>query len=194
MNKQLTFLLKLVLLYLSNLVKLRFEEFVLRRGLHRGYFPGVTPPDPPAKEQCRQQRTDFEHKQQANATGLPRRRFTVCIDVGTGSVAAIMGIMGNIDPAAAIADACAAEGLARHFDGAGAHVGRARPGDLRDDVTGLTSDGPWEAFRGEPRADDIRQGGVGNCWFVCALSVLADCAPELLKPAFHLCERNLVPS
>ena len=56
-----------------------------------------------------------------------------------------------------------------------------RPGDLRDDVTGLTSDVPWEVFRGEPRADDIRQGGVGNCWYVCALSILAEAAPETLK-------------
>jgi len=49
-----------------------------------------------------------------------------------------------------------------------------RPNGLRDDLTLQTSKVPWQIFRGEPRADDIRQGGVGNCWFVCALSVLAD--------------------
>ncbi|KAH8053708.1 calcium-dependent cysteine-type endopeptidase [Aureococcus anophagefferens] len=58
-----------------------------------------------------------------------------------------------------------------------------RPPDLRDDVTMLTSDVPWAVFRGDPRADDIRQGGVGNCWLVCALSVLADVAPWTLRDA-----------
>ncbi|KAH8053264.1 calcium-dependent cysteine-type endopeptidase [Aureococcus anophagefferens] len=47
----------------------------------------------------------------------------------------------------------------------------------------LTSDVPWAVFRGDPRADDIRQGGVGNCWLVCALSVLADVAPWTLRDA-----------
>ena len=51
--------------------------------------------------------------------------------------------------------------------------GWLRPADLRDDITMQTSTVPWAVFRGEPRADDIRQGGVGNCWLVCALSVLA---------------------
>ena len=56
-----------------------------------------------------------------------------------------------------------------------------KPTDIRDDITHLPSNVPWEVFRGEPRADDIRQGGVGNCWFVCALSILADRAPDVLK-------------
>ena len=59
-----------------------------------------------------------------------------------------------------------------------------RPNDLRDDLTQQTSSVPWVVFRSEPRADDLRQGGVGNCWFVCALSLVADKAPELLKKLF----------
>ncbi|KAH8051317.1 calcium-dependent cysteine-type endopeptidase [Aureococcus anophagefferens] len=57
-----------------------------------------------------------------------------------------------------------------------------RPPDLRDDVTMLTPDVPWAVFAATS-ADDIRQGGVGNCWLVCALSVLADVAPWTLRDA-----------
>ena len=58
--------------------------------------------------------------------------------------------------------------------------GWQRPAALRDDLTMQFSTVPWEVFRGEPRPDDIRQGGVGNCWLVCALSVLAE-QPQLIR-------------
>ncbi|KAH8049436.1 calcium-dependent cysteine-type endopeptidase [Aureococcus anophagefferens] len=57
-----------------------------------------------------------------------------------------------------------------------------RPPDLRDDVTMLTS-GRAVGVSWRPAPDDIRQGGVGNCWLVCALSVLADVAPWTLRDA-----------
>ena len=56
-------------------------------------------------------------------------------------------------------------------------TGWSRPGDLpgiRDDVTLQHSSVPWVVIRDEPRPDDIRQGHVGNCWFVCAMSALAE--------------------
>ena len=56
-----------------------------------------------------------------------------------------------------------------------------RPTMIRDDVTMQYSTVPWEVFRDEPRADDVRQGIVGNCWLVCALSCLADESPSLLR-------------
>ena len=33
-------------------------------------------------------------------------------------------------------------------------------------------------FRGVPRADDVRQGSVGNCWFLAALSIIASAASK----------------
>ena len=53
-------------------------------------------------------------------------------------------------------------------------TGWERPRALRDDVTFQFSTVPWVVVRGEPRPDDIRQGHVGNCWFVCAMSALAE--------------------
>lgn len=53
-------------------------------------------------------------------------------------------------------------------------TGWARPAELRDDVTLQFSTVPWMLVRDEPRPDDIRQGHVGNCWFVCAMSALAE--------------------
>ena len=58
--------------------------------------------------------------------------------------------------------------------------GWMRPAFLRDDLTMMASTTPWVVFREQPRPDDIRQGGVGNCWFVCALSILAQ-RPELVR-------------
>jgi len=49
-----------------------------------------------------------------------------------------------------------------------------RPAELRDDVTMQFSTVPWVVIRDEPRPDDIRQGHVGNCWLVCAMSALAE--------------------
>lgn len=64
--------------------------------------------------------------------------------------------------------------------------GWLRPNDIRDDLTMQTSTVPWVVFREEPRPDDVRQGGLGNCWMVCALSVLAEVAPKLLRRCFEL--------
>lgn len=63
--------------------------------------------------------------------------------------------------------------------------GWLRPNDIRDDLTMQTSTVPWVIFRGEPRPDDVRQGGLGNCWLVCALSVLADVSPQSLRRCFR---------
>lgn len=62
--------------------------------------------------------------------------------------------------------------------------GWLRPADIRDDRTMQKSTVPWSVFRGDPRPDDSVQGAVGNCWFVCALSVLAQVAPQTLRTCF----------
>ena len=64
-----------------------------------------------------------------------------------------------------------------------------RPRELRDDTTLQFSNVPWMVFRSEPRPDDIRQGHVGNCWFVCAMSALAE-EPENLYRIMLTKEHN----
>jgi len=58
-----------------------------------------------------------------------------------------------------------------------------RPRDIRDDVTLQIGGAPWTIFREDPRSDDVRQGALGNCWFVGALSVAAE-RPELIRNMF----------
>jgi len=54
------------------------------------------------------------------------------------------------------------------------------PSFLVDDVTMQTSTVPWVVFRGQPEPEDIRQGGVGNCWLVyrslpVSIATVLDC-------------------
>ena len=68
-------------------------------------------------------------------------------------------------------------------------TGWMRPNLLRDDVTYQTSTVPWVVFRGEPEMADIRQGIVGNCWLVCAMSALAE-RPENIRRILLTAEYN----
>ena len=42
------------------------------------------------------------------------------------------------------------------------------------------NDAPWVVFRGTPAPTMIRQGGLGDCWLISAISVLASAQPEML--------------
>ena len=59
--------------------------------------------------------------------------------------------------------------------------GWGRPNELRDDVTLQFSTVPWAVIRDVARPDDIRQGHVGNCWLVCAMSALAEDGGNIRK-------------
>jgi calpain-15 len=60
-----------------------------------------------------------------------------------------------------------------------------RPSEIRDEVTATYGAGaPWKLFRDDPRADDVKQGAVGNCWFLGALSILAHQNPKLIRSLF----------
>ena len=56
-----------------------------------------------------------------------------------------------------------------------------RPVNIRDDVTAQYGSGaPWKLVRDSVRPDDVRQGAIGNCWFVGALAILARQKPMLI--------------
>jgi calpain-15 len=60
-----------------------------------------------------------------------------------------------------------------------------RPPNIRDDVTVQYGAGaPWKLIRDSVRPDDVRQGAVGNCWFVGALTILARQKPYLYEKLF----------
>lgn len=56
-----------------------------------------------------------------------------------------------------------------------------RPIQVRDDITIQYGAGaPWKIIRDSVRPDDVRQGAVGNCWFVGALTILARQKPDFI--------------
>jgi calpain-15 len=60
-----------------------------------------------------------------------------------------------------------------------------RPESIRDDVTAQYGAGaPWKLIRDSVRPDDVRQGAVGNCWFVGAVTILARQKPHLVSRLF----------
>ena len=66
-----------------------------------------------------------------------------------------------------------------------------RPSEVKDDVSVVYGSGaPWVLIRGSVCGDDVRQGAVGNCWFVGALSILAHQRPLLVSKLFPIHESN----
>eukprot|EP00929_Paragymnodinium_shiwhaense_P087171 TRINITY_DN47452_c0_g1_i1.p1 TRINITY_DN47452_c0_g1~~TRINITY_DN47452_c0_g1_i1.p1 ORF type:complete len:611 (+),score=95.94 TRINITY_DN47452_c0_g1_i1:830-2662(+) len=54
---------------------------------------------------------------------------------------------------------------------------------MRDAISQTTIGQPWKLFRGDPQPEDVIQGGLGNCWFAGALSVVAR-MPGFVKRLF----------
>jgi len=54
---------------------------------------------------------------------------------------------------------------------------------LRDSLSQQTVGAPWKLIREEARPEDVCQGGLGNCWFAGALSVVAT-KPQLIDNLF----------
>ena len=40
-------------------------------------------------------------------------------------------------------------------------------------------------FSQRPLADEVHQGAIGDCYFCCALTLLAEFAPQLIKQMIH---------
>lgn len=49
--------------------------------------------------------------------------------------------------------------------------------------------GQWDVFTGSIEPNDIHQGKLGDCWFMCALASLAE-RPALVRRLFHFDEAN----
>jgi len=54
---------------------------------------------------------------------------------------------------------------------------------LRDSSSHMTVGSSWKLIREEARPEDVCQGGLGNCWFAGALSVVAQ-LPQLIDHLF----------
>jgi len=77
-----------------------------------------------------------------------------------------------------------------HLPGGGKElISRLCPHFLRDSVSNTTVGAPWKLIRSEARPEDVCQGGLGNCWFAGALSVVASC-PKLIENLFETKELN----
>ena len=51
-------------------------------------------------------------------------------------------------------------------------------------------DGPYDVFLGGIEPNDIRQGMLSDCWFLCALSAIAE-FPHLVQNLFHVESRQV---
>lgn len=60
---------------------------------------------------------------------------------------------------------------------------------IRDQLSQCTVGAPWKLIREEARSEDVCQGGLGNCWFAGALSVVAG-VPKLIEKLFFTKEYN----
>ncbi|CAK8686231.1 unnamed protein product [Clavelina lepadiformis] len=60
-----------------------------------------------------------------------------------------------------------------------------RPSEIKADE----HSSPWKVFQDNPQPSDIKQGILGNCWFLSGLSVLAE-RPDLLKHVMVTKETN----
>lgn len=76
-----------------------------------------------------------------------------------------------------------------HLPGGRELTSRMCPHFLRDSMSNTTVGAPWKLIRGEARAEDVCQGGLGNCWFAGALSTVAR-VPELIDNMFITKEFN----
>eukprot|EP00929_Paragymnodinium_shiwhaense_P076679 TRINITY_DN39465_c0_g1_i3.p1 TRINITY_DN39465_c0_g1~~TRINITY_DN39465_c0_g1_i3.p1 ORF type:complete len:1281 (+),score=193.91 TRINITY_DN39465_c0_g1_i3:92-3934(+) len=60
---------------------------------------------------------------------------------------------------------------------------------VRDSISHTTIGGAWKLIREAARPEDVCQGGLGNCWFAGALSVVAQ-LPNLIEKLFLTKEFN----
>jgi len=137
------------------------------------------PPLPKSQEEAQQQENNFAEQVKCTACGAAAP-YVVKVQYFTRPTQWLRP-----------GDRCpGCELLYSHLPGGGKDLlPRMCPHFLRDSMSNTTVGSPWKLIRSEARAEDVCQGGIGNCWFAGALSVVASC-PKLVEKLFETQDFN----
>ena len=138
----------------------------------------ATPPLPKSQEEAQQQEADFAAKVKCVHCGEPAH---YAIRVHYFSRPTQWLRPGEHCPGCEL--------MYSHLPACKELLPRICPHFLRDSMSNTTVGAPWKLIRGEARAEDVCQGGLGNCWFAGALSVLATC-PKMVEKLFETKDFN----
>ena len=137
-----------------------------------------TPPLPKSQEEAQQQEADFAAKVKCVTCGEPAH-YAIKVHFFSRPTQWIRP--GERCPGCEL--------MYGHLPACKELLPRLCPHFLRDSMSNTTVGSPWKLIRGEARAEDVCQGGLGNCWFAGALSVLATC-PKMVEKLFETKEFN----
>lgn len=136
------------------------------------------PPLPKSKEEAQQQEQDFKNKVKCDSCG--------------GCAPYVVQVRYFTRPTQWLHPAGACNGCEMvygHLPGGRELAQQMCTHFLRDAATNVTVGLPWKLIREAARPEDVCQGGLGNCWFAAALSMVAS-RPELIDRLFFTKDFN----
>ncbi|CAK9104988.1 unnamed protein product [Durusdinium trenchii] len=137
-----------------------------------------TPPLPKSQEEAKQQEADFAEKAKCVGCGEPAH-YAIKVHFFSRPTQWLRP-----------GERClGCELLYSHLPAGKELLPRLCPHFLRDSMSNTTVGAPWKLIRGEARTEDVCQGGLGNCWFAGALSVVATC-PKMVEKLFETKDFN----